>query len=146
MGPRGTPQKSIFWSQKWYFPEFPVSGLCTGSGGLQGEERSSRSYFYRCGDFSDKFRFSHLRPQDNFSLQMRGARGGFLCSSRWKLEIGGCQSVLGGNLSPEKKKKLAPPPPAVYAWNRYTVANWHSERAAMHFFAPNLVIFGIFAL
>ena len=35
MGPRGTPQKSIFWSQKWAFSRFPVSGLCRGPGGLQ---------------------------------------------------------------------------------------------------------------
>ena len=33
MGPRGTPQKSIFWSQKWYFSDFLFRGSVEGRGG-----------------------------------------------------------------------------------------------------------------
>ena len=33
MGPRETPQKSIFWSQKWHFPDFLFRGSVEGRGG-----------------------------------------------------------------------------------------------------------------
>ena len=33
MGPGGAPQKSIFWSQKWHFPDFLVRGSVEGRGG-----------------------------------------------------------------------------------------------------------------
>ena len=35
MGPRGTPQKSIFWSQKWHFPDFLFRGSVEGRGGCK---------------------------------------------------------------------------------------------------------------
>ena len=35
MALRGAPQKSIFGTQKWYFPDFPFRGLCRGSTGSQ---------------------------------------------------------------------------------------------------------------
>ena len=35
MGPGGAPQKSIFWSQKWHFPDFLVRGSVEGWGGCK---------------------------------------------------------------------------------------------------------------
>ena len=46
MGPRGTPpKKSIFWSQKWHFPDFLFRGSVEGRGGCK-TNQTSRSRFW----------------------------------------------------------------------------------------------------
>ena len=56
MAPRGAPQKSLFVSQTWIFPRFPISGLCRGSAGSQSQCSESHIAGRRSQRFNSQVR------------------------------------------------------------------------------------------